>query len=390
MTGEERFPWTAVSLLGLLTIVGYGTWHYSFGVLLEPILTDTGWPEEWLVTSFSATGLIGAFAAPLAGRLIDRQHFRLALAATGLVAAAGLTLASTTDSLAVFVLSTGVAGSALAAFALYHVTQTLAVRYAPTKPARSVSVLTWWGAFASTIYLPFTAFLIDAADWRVAMRVLSAIVGIYLVAAAIALPAPPMVETQTRSRGLTFLADPAVRRYAIASFGCGTAVGIVLVYQVTVMTAAGLSLTAAASLAGLRGIFQFVGRLPVISLVERFGSRRSLQFAYGGIAVGCGVLAFATSPTVGLAYVVIGGLGIGASSPLAGIHASQIFPAVRLGQGMGTMSLVFGVAMAIGPTGVALFAEGDTIRWLGPGVAVAGAAVAVLAMTGRPSGAGQG
>ena len=125
------FPWMPVSLLGLLTIVGYRTWFYAFGVLLDPILDDTGWSEAWIVASFSATGLLGAAVAPVAGKLIDLQRFRPALAATGVVGAVGFGLASTTDSLAVFVGGTSAGGAALGAFAFYHVTQTLAVRYAP-------------------------------------------------------------------------------------------------------------------------------------------------------------------------------------------------------------------------------------------------------------------
>ena len=381
MTSAGRLPWGPVSLLGVLTIVGYGSWYYAFGVLLEPILVDTGWSEEWLVAAFSATGLVGAAAAPLAGRMIDRQRFRPALALTGVVAAGGLLVASATESLAVFVVSSGIAGAMLAAFAFYHVTQTLAVRYAPTASARSVSVLTWFGAFASTIYLPFTAYLIEAGDWRSAVRVLAVIAGIYLVVAAVVLPAPPLTESQDRTRGLAFLAVPAVRRYAVASFGIGIAVGIVLVYQVTIMTSAGLSLTTAAWLAGARGTTQFVGRLPVIWLAEKVGSTRSLQLAFAAIGVGCGFLAFAANPIVGAVYVVVGGIGIGATSPLQGIHAARIFPADRLGQGMGTITLVFGAAMAIGPTAVALLADDDAVRWLGPAIAVVAAAIAVLALT---------
>ncbi len=380
MTGRRGVPWGAVTLLGLLTIVGYGTWYYSFGVLLEPVLVDTGWSEEWLVTAFSATGLIGAFAAPLAGRMIDRQRFRPALAATGVVAAAGLLVASSTDSLAVFVLSTGIGGAMLAAFAFYHVTQTLAVRYAPTDSARSVGVLTLYGAFASTIYLPLTAVLVEAGDWRSAMRVLAVIVGCFLVVASVVLPAPPLTDPVEQTRSLAFLSDPIVWRYAVATFGIGIAVGIVLVYQVTIMTSAGLSLTTAAWLAGARGTTQFLGRLPVIWLAERVGSSRALQFAFAAIGIGCGFLAFAASPVVGMVYVVIGGLGIGATSPLQGIHAARIFPADRLGQGMGSITLVFGVAMAIGPTAVALVGDADTVRWLGPTVAVVASAIAVAMM----------
>ena len=159
------------------------------------------------------------------------------------------------------------------------------------------------------------------------------------------------------------------------------AVGIVLVYQVTIMTSAGLSLTTAAWLAGARGTTQFVGRLPVIWLAEKVGSTRSLQLAFAAIGVGCGFLAFAANPIVGAVYVVVGGIGIGATSPLQGIHAARIFPADRLGQGMGTITLVFGAAMAIGPTAVALLADDDAVRWLGPAIAVVAAAIAVLALT---------
>ena len=43
--------------------------------------------------------------------------------------------------------------------------------------------------------------------------------------------------------------------------------------------------------------------------------------------------------------------------------------------------MVFGAAMAIGPTAVALLADDDAVRWLGPAIAVVAAAIAVLALT---------
>ena len=93
----RAFPWVPVSLLGWLTIVAYGTWSYAFGVLLEPIKVDTGWPEGWLVGAFSASSLAGALLAPQAGRLIDRHLMRLVLALTGLASCGLLLLASTAD-----------------------------------------------------------------------------------------------------------------------------------------------------------------------------------------------------------------------------------------------------------------------------------------------------
>lgn len=375
------FPWASVSLLGWLTIVGYGTWYYAFGVLLEPVLVDTGWPEQWVVTGFSITGLLGSLAAPMAGRLLDGGWAKPLLGLTGVGSAAALWLASTVDGLVSFVVYTAVGGGLLAAFAFYHVTQTLAVRLAPDAASRGVGVLTLYGAFASTIYLPLTAHLVETADWRIALRVLAAGAGVSLTLGAVALPGGTGAPNRSgRSRRGELLADPAVRRYAIASAGIGVSAGIVLVYQVTIMTLAGLSLTSAAWLAGARGTTQFVGRLPVIWAVDRIGSARSLQLAFASIAIGCAFLAFSGHIAIGLVYVVFGGVGIGATSPLQGIHGAAIFPDDRLGEGMGTLSLVFGAAMAAGPVAVSVAADGDDVRWLGPIVAVVGAVLAVTMM----------
>ena len=376
-----RFPWVPVSLLGWLTIVAYGTWHYAFGVLLEPIITDTGWSEGWLVASFSAGTLLGSFGAPIAGRLIDRHLMRAVLGATGVGASGLLLFASTVDEIALFAPATAVGGASLSAFAFYHVTQTLAVRLAPGEGPRAVGLVTLVGAFSSTIYLPLTAYLVDEHGWRVAMRSHASVALVFLVFTAVALPRPPAGTGPVPMRGPSGLMSTAHgRRYAVASVGVGVTTGVVLVYQVPVMLAAGLSLSTAAWLAGARGVMQFVGRLPVVWLVGRLGSGRSLQLAFGLLAIGVGVLAFATNPVIGFGYVLIGGFGIGATSPLQGIHSTTVFAPERLGQGMGTISLIFGMSAAVGPLVVSVLNEFASVRWTAPAVGSAAAAIAVVAL----------
>lgn len=383
----RSFPWVSVSLLGWLTIVSYGTWHYAFGVLLEPIIADTGWSEGWLVGSFSVGTLLGSFGAPIAGRLIDRHLMRLVLGLTGVVASGLLVFASTVDSIVLFAPATAVGGALLSGFAFYHVTQTLAVRLAPDAGPRAVGLLTLIGAFSSTIYLPLTAFLVDAHGWRVTLRVNAAGAFVFLVLTALVLPRPAATGP-VPMRGPSGLLETARgRRYAVASIGVGVAVGIVLVYQVPIMLAAGLSLSTAAWLAGARGVLQFVGRLPVVWIVDRIGSTRSLQVAWGLLAVGVGILAFATNPVIGFGYVVIGGIGIGATSPLQGIHSTTVFAPERLGQGMGTISLLFGMSSAAGPLLVSVLNEFASVRWTAPAVGAAAAAVAVVTLHERSPGA---
>ena len=45
MPAKPRIDHVSIGLLGILTICAYGSWYYSFGVLLDPIRLDTGWRE---------------------------------------------------------------------------------------------------------------------------------------------------------------------------------------------------------------------------------------------------------------------------------------------------------------------------------------------------------
>lgn len=377
---QERFPWAPVSLLGWLTIVAYGTWSYAFGVLLEPIKADTGWPEGWLVGAFSASSLVGALVAPLAGRLIDRHLMRLVLGSTGVTSGALMLVASAADRVVVFAVAGAGAGALLGGFAFYHVTQTLSVRLAPGDGPRAVGLVTLIGAFSSTIYMPLTALLIEEYGWRVAMRTNGLVGAAFLVVTAVVLPSPTSTGPAP-TRGPSGLLDtPRGRRYAVASAGVGFAVGAALVYQVSIMVAAGLTLSTAAWLAGARGVMQFVGRLPVVWAVSRLGSTRSLQLAFGLLAIGIGILAFSTNPVIGFGYVVIGGIGIGATSPLQGIHSTTVFAPERLGQGMGTISLIFGVSLAVGPLVVSVLNQFASVRWTAPSLGAGAAVIAVVAL----------
>ena len=40
MTTEAKIDHMSVAVLGLLTIVAFGSWYYAFGVLLGPIRLD--------------------------------------------------------------------------------------------------------------------------------------------------------------------------------------------------------------------------------------------------------------------------------------------------------------------------------------------------------------
>jgi len=126
-------------------------------------------------------------------------------------------------------------------------------------------------------------------------------------------------------------------------------VATILVYQVPAMTAAGLGLGAASFWAAFRGFAQLGGRLPLMPIVRRLQTTGALRLAYGSIAVGAVLLAFAGNPWVAAAFAVVAGFGIGASSPLQGMHARLVIGSSSLGTAMGLLSLAFMVIGSIGP-----------------------------------------
>jgi len=353
-----------IAVLGLITIAVYGSWFYSFGVLLDPIIADTGWSETAVAAVFSSSSLIAGLGALVGGWVLDRWGTRLVFAVAAVVGAGGLVVASGATTVAMFGLAGAIGGGVLASLGFYHVTQTAAVRISPGSEDRAIAVLTIWGAFASVIYIPLSAWLVTQFDWQVTLRILGVSTAVALLAGVVTIdtrrgkaPGVPVFREVGRNvrsgRALRFLTSQGL---------AGIAVGTILVYQVPAMTAAGLALGVASFWAGFRGFAQLGGRLPLMPLVRRFGVANSLRIAYGAIALGSVALALSGSQILAAAYAVFAGFGIGAVSPLVGMHSKNVFGQASMGTAMGLVSLVFHVANAIGPVGAAWMADSTGSR----------------------------
>ncbi len=363
--GFGGVPRGRIAVLGIITIAVYGSWFYSFGVLLDPIIEDTGWSEPAVAAVFSTSSLIAGLGAVAGGWLLDRWGSRIVFLLAAVVGAGALVAAAGATTTATFGALGAVGGGVLASLGFYHVTQTVAVRLSPGSEDRSIAVLTIWGAFSSAIYIPLTAWLVTQYDWRVTLRILGVTTALALLAGVFA------ADTRQRHDGdrLSLFRDvgSSVRsgravRFMTSQALAGIGVGTILVYQVPAMTGAGLALGAASFWAGFRGFAQLGGRLPLMGLVRRFGVAGSLRIAYAAIAVGSLALAFSGNQVLAAAYAVFAGFGIGAVSPLVGMHSKDVFGQASLGTAMGVVGLVFHIANAAGPLGAAWIAESTGSR----------------------------
>lgn len=377
MTIASGIPRFRIGVLGVITIASYGCWFYAFGVLFDPIIVETGWSEPALASAFSASILIGGLGAIAGGWFLDRFGSRAAFVVAAVVVLVAFQIAAGATSVLTFSVAAAIGGGTIGALGFYHVTQTAAVRISPGSTDRAIAVLTIWGAFASAIYMPVAAILVEPLGWRATLRILtlSAVAALVVGAVAFTTKTSEMPGTRNVLGELgSSLRHIRTRRLLFAQALAGIGVSVVLVYQVPAMTAAGLPLAAASFWAGARGFSQLFGRLPLMPIVRKFGVLGSLRLAYLATSAGVLVLAFAGSPWLAATYALLAGFGIGAASPLVGMHSSDVFGARSLGTSMGLIGTVFLVVGSIGPAVAGFVATATGSR----AIPVAGAAVMLI------------
>jgi MFS family permease len=171
------YGWVMLLTLSFTEVTSWGILYYSFSVFLTPMQTELGWSIAQMTGAYSAAILISGLAAIPVGRWLDRHGPRWLMAA-GSVAATLLVVAwSRVESLALFYVVWGLIGVTLAAVLYEPALQAVAVWFR-RKRSRALTILTFVGGFASVIYIPLAAWLVESYGWRDALLVLAAILGV--------------------------------------------------------------------------------------------------------------------------------------------------------------------------------------------------------------------
>jgi MFS family permease len=352
----DRTLWVSVAVLGLVTNVAYGVAYYSFGVLIDPINTSTGWSPAALGATFSAVLVIGGIGGLAGGRLVDRLGPRPAFLIAAALGSAGLAVASVPSGLLAFAIPYALGCGVISALGFYHITQPTAMRAAGDERDRAVVWLTILGAFASPIFLPLTAWLVRAIGWQGALRVDAGLTLVIFAAAALASPRRA-TETRRATLGHRRARDalaaawraPAFRRWITASMIAGAAIDIILVNQVPAMIAAGLSTGVAATIGGLRGLAQLGGRIPLTPVMRRLGTRATLIATFLVGSAGAAMLLFSGDVAVAILYSALAGASIGAVYTLQGIYTHELVGEADLALVMGAQQALFAIGGALGP-----------------------------------------
>lgn len=299
-------PWAAVVRLAIDQLVAWGALYYSYSVLAVPISRDLGVPTSTVAAAFSSSLLVSSLLARRVGRLMDRDGARPLLLYGAVVGPLALgVLATAHGELALFMIFAGL--GVAHALSLYEPAFRAIVEWFPDarQRSRALLVLTSVAGFASTVFLPLTALLLDRFGWRTAVLVLAASAAVVMLPIRLWLPqAPParLHEPVTSSVGRVSSARLLSAGFALQAFAA-TGATLCLVWH---LVERGETLAAAAGLAGLAGAAQVPGRLLLSPLSNALSTEirlPALLVIQAGALVGIAVL---TGPALVVAVMTFG------------------------------------------------------------------------------------
>ncbi|WP_420111906.1 MFS transporter [Pseudactinotalea sp.] len=386
----DRLPRRLTVTFGLVVIVAFGSWFYGYGVLVSPIATNTGWSESTLSTAYGLGLLASGFVAVVAGRAIDTAGPRLVFLVAAVAAGVGTAVTATATDPVVFVIGAIATQCVVGAAGYYTAVHASIARLAPADRTRAITVNTLWGAFASPVFLPLMGLMAQHWGWRAAIAVVGgAVVAVFLGAAAV-VPTTPTADDGGPRLGLlrglaTAVREPLVRRLLVVAVCGGIVTSVLFLYQVPAMVTAGLTLGVASSLAGLRGLFQLAGRLPLPWLVSRVGSEPLFRGSLLLIGLSSLLLLVSGQLAVAIVFVVLAGIAVGMFSTLESIFTADVVDVRTIGLVLGAYSMSRGIGAAIGPIGAGVLTDATSGRALALAIAAVIGALGALAIPRRPT-----
>ncbi|AOZ00896.1 hypothetical protein BKK81_17810 [Cupriavidus sp. USMAHM13] len=353
-----------IPALGFAQIASWGSLYYSFAVLSKPIQAELHLSQPEIFGAFTLAMLTSSLTAPRVGKAIDRFGGKRVLCMGSIAAAAALLAMAGVGNLWTVYLAWALAGLAMPmalydpAFATLH--QIDAARY-----RRSVSTLTLFGGFASTVFWPLTTFLSGELGWRHTLMVYA------VMQLAICLPLHTFVLPRMAGRSATKAAAGAsapgvsleIARKPFYLLACAFAAammvfGALSVHLLTLLQAGGLSVGQAVMVASLIGPMQVTGRVLELAFAKRLSAAKVGWISVGLLAVALTLLACSQGTIwLGIVFACCYGLSNGLLTIVRGLLPAELFPQVPVGSLLGKLARPTQLSMALAPVGFAAVAS---------------------------------
>jgi predicted MFS family arabinose efflux permease len=288
MTTSSRvapLPLLQILLCGAFIVTLSMGVRHGFGLWLQPITMERGWPRETFAFALAVQNLAWGLAGPIAGALADKYGAFRVLIAGALLYAAGLVLMAVADSGAGFTGAAGILVGVAQAGVTYAVVYGVIGRnVAPERRSRAMGLTAAAGSFGQFLMVPVESALITSFGWQNALYVLGLLV-LVIVPLAWGLREPDRSGTpgHTQSIGAALreaFAYPSFRLLTAGYFVCGFQVVFIGVHMPSYLKDRGMDPQVATMALALIGLFNVFGTYAAGEIGQRWPKRYLLSAIY--------------------------------------------------------------------------------------------------------------
>ena len=355
-----------VSTLSVTETITWGILYYAFGVLLAPMERDMGWSRAQSTAAFSIALLLAAAGAVPVGRLVDQGRARVMMTLGSCAGTLLLVLWARVESLhALYLVWAGI-GLTMATV-LYEPAFAVLAKWFVHDRERGFTILTLAAGLASTIFNPISSWLAGWLGWRQAVLVVAGFMGATTIpmhalllrphprgdgeastAASVPSASGPDVDARAALRTATFWF--LALAFLIQSFAHA---GISL-HSVPMLIEWGYPPTFAATMIGLVGVMQVLGRLVFAPLRTRLSSRSVTMLILAFQSVSFLVL-WGVHGIYGLvAFVACFGISNGMATLVRASIVAELWGRTHYGAIAGALSVWSTLARAVAPVSIGI------------------------------------
>jgi predicted MFS family arabinose efflux permease len=363
------FLWRRTCALGVAQIVSWGTLFYTIAVLGGAMRADTGVGELWLFGSFTAGLFLSGIASPLIGREIDARGGRRVLVAGSLLAALASCVLGAAQGPGTVLAGWLLAGLAMAA-CLYDPAFATLHQIAGASYRRSVTALTLFGGFASTVFWPVSQFLLDTLGWRETFYIYAVLhlvvcLPIHAMAVPASHPAPAAHVPMDAPRATH--AGPVFWWLATALSGAAFIGSAIAAHLIGLLTATGLAARDAVLIGSLIGPMQVAGRIMEFAFNRHVRAIAIGTFAFALMAAALAIFTQVRGVwIVALAFVIPYGWANGIMTIVRGTVPAELFGHREYGALLGRLAMPQFVLKAVAPFALTVLFIVDPLRVYSP------------------------
>ncbi len=354
-----------VAWLSLAQLISWGSVFYTFSLVMGPVEQELGMSRAQSSLAFSLALLVEGLMAYPVGRWIDAGHERAVMTCGSVLAAVCLLLhARITDMAGFYAVWAGL-GAAMAAI-LYSPVFSVVTRRFPDDFRQAIIIMTFLGGLASTVFIPFTAWMIANWGWRQALVCL-AVFHVLLCAPLHALALRDAPTRRTRSDVDQKPTEPGVRQ--LVRSGPFLLIGIFVILMMAVTAALPAHMVSLLREGGMSEVWVIaipasIGAIQVLGRLLLFFFERYFDLHLANRLIPCllplGLMALLAVPMSGdgqfwvWLFVLLYGMGNGMLTIVKGTAIAQYVSRDHVATLNGALGLPLALARAGAPLMVGL------------------------------------